>query len=918
MLIIGSLLISNPLFSQQLITNKVLNSNNKNITPRASGFHSSPFLNTNDSLAVFATWNPPGNLVILEWILYPAQYYECAYDDGTAEEIIVWSMAGNENAVKFYPSSYPCHVTGGSIYVGDGSFPAGSWMGTVFRIILYDDDGPNEMPGTPIDSVDVTVYKYGWIEFSGIYGIIESGNFYLSMKQLIPSPACPLGVDYTPPTYNTGYLKFMGQEWQQSIYQDMMIRAHWADSFDLQYYAVAKIDSMTIPCDPSSGEEVVLGSGLCKNWDVGFYCDSCYCAWGVAIVTNPMTSWFYSNILGNNNFSTISFQVDNVFGEGISEANIELAGLDCSFSNYFATTDTNGFAEIDSVYEGYYDIIAHKPDYDSIILENINLINDTTLNLVMELSAPTNLQIDTLTSWLTWNCVSSDASRAFLDYYVFLDSAFVDIADTNWIQLPYMEYNTEHEACVQAHYTDGFSALSCIDFTSGYLAPPRNLDGVTFDDAVHLWWEAPIIPDTGNSQIIPNNLLGYKLYRNDSIISFIQDSTSDTIHYYDVGLAGNCPPNILFNYKVTALYDMQPYGFPGDTGESYFEGPLGYMIYLLSVLPFHEQWNSGSFDLNQWEHGTNWVVNGQTGNPEPSAEFTGTPLLNYYSSSLISFCIDAVNYNDPFIDGLIWLDFDLKLESINNTGVEKFQVNAIINDTAYNIATYSNISGSFGWQSYHFNITDLCFGKFFKAEFDANGANSGSIQSWQLDNIRIYRSCAGPSGLCHEDLGNNDYLLKWIPPQNIDKYKANNRDLMGYRIYQDYSQLDFTQDTFYQINLPAAGDYVFEVTAVYEDCESDTAAGPITISVPVFQEEQIMEDLIRIFPNPAREILNIQSNQPINRIEVFDLLGNKLLQTQPNQKSTTLNIKFLEDGTYLIKILQSNSIIFIKKITILH
>jgi hypothetical protein len=166
------------------------------------------------------TWTPPFGP------------YEMMYDDGTAENFAAWQLAGNMNAVKFTPAGYPAEVQGGRVFVGDGSFPVGgNLLGQTFKMIVMDDNGAAGMPGTGIDSVEVTANNYGWVDFSGLHANIASGNFYLTMVQGSGSPNCvPVGVDQTQPTSYKSYSRNVvaGGAWALSPYQDLMIRAYIA------------------------------------------------------------------------------------------------------------------------------------------------------------------------------------------------------------------------------------------------------------------------------------------------------------------------------------------------------------------------------------------------------------------------------------------------------------------------------------------------------------------------------------------------------------------------------------------------------------------------------------------------------------------------------------------------------------------
>jgi hypothetical protein len=124
-------------------------------------------------------------------------------------------------------------------------------------------------------------------------------------------------------------------------------------------------------------------------------------------------------------------------------------------------------------------------------------------------------------------------------------------------------------------------------------------------------------------------------------------------------------------------------------------------------------------------------------------------------------------------EGDIWMDFDLKLDAVQPTGLEMLHVQVWNweNQTWSNIKDYSNADGSFTWTSEHINITPQAMNKVFKVRFQATGANSLHILSWFVDNIHIYRSCAGATDLNALAVSNATQYgieLNWTEPENDD------------------------------------------------------------------------------------------------------------------------------------------------------
>ena len=72
-------------------------------------------------------------------------------------------------------------------------------------------------------------------------------------------------------------------------------------------------------------------------------------------------------------------------------------------------------------------------------------------------------------------------------------------------------------------------------------------------------------------------------------------------------------------------------------------------------------------------------------------------------------------------------------------------------------------------------------------------------------------------------------------------------------------------------------------------------------SLSIKDINQIIND-VRVYPNPASEIVNISAAETIDRVSVYDLTGRVIKQSNPNKSSFSLNINDLNKGVYLIKL----------------
>lgn len=207
------------------------------------------------------------------------------------------------------------------------------------------------------------------------------------------------------------------------------------------------------------------------------------------------------------------------------------------------------------------------------------------------------------------------------------------------------------------------------------------------------------------------------------------------------------------------------------------------------TFPFLETWDSGSFETNRWTAtGDNWVVNNNTGNPEPSAQFYYYPQVLNYNLDLRSHFFDATGFET------VALSYDILFDEYQLQTVEELFVRVVFeNGDFYTVATYDNQGGSFGWASETFDVSGYVAGEIFKVYFRAHGQDSWNINGWFIDNISLSGELPGPgdlSGKVYDETTNEllvgafvqvegtafsaitnslgKYLIEDIPPGNYD------------------------------------------------------------------------------------------------------------------------------------------------------
>ena len=271
---------------------------------------------------------------------------------------------------------------------------------------------------------------------------------------------------------------------------------------------------------------------------------------------------------------------------------------------------------------------------------------------------------------------------------------------------------------------------------------------------------AVVEPPAYNSPEAPTaapTLLGYNIFRNGGLTPIAYLPYPDTLQYYDYNLNPST-----YTYTVDAKYNVAPFNPPSLTDTSMRAHPSATVQIACGYpLPFFEPWDQDSFTYQQWTFSPNqghWSLTTAIGDPLPCADFTWQPVITNYTTSLVTPSINA----SAWTCADIWCDFDLKLIDLHATGSEKMDIDLFVNGPWSNKAEFAD-SGSYDWSLKHVSI-NAAMGKAFMVRFRANGANSGNILHWYVDNIHIYGVCRPPTLLVGRE---NQFTttLTWHSPK---------------------------------------------------------------------------------------------------------------------------------------------------------
>lgn len=240
--------------------------------------------------------------------------------------------------------------------------------------------------------------------------------------------------------------------------------------------------------------------------------------------------------------------------------------------------------------------------------------------------------------------------------------------------------------------------------------PKNPLVSETGNRSVKIEWESAE-PETGYI------LSGYNIYRNGEKIN---EEIITELSFQEEGLTDGS-----YTYTITAVWN----------GEQESEPTAGRKINIGNfVLPFYEEFKSGSLDTNYWNtnssENSNWKISFVYGLMPPCLSYF-TP-ASQYSEYITSPYLDATNSDN------INLAFNWSLTN------EKSDVNSNLltielfdGENWYNIKEYKAIDKEFTPES--IDISKWAARKNIRIRFTVSGDNTGKGDLvWLIDNIRIY------------------------------------------------------------------------------------------------------------------------------------------------------------------------------------
>ncbi|WP_228530347.1 cellulase family glycosylhydrolase [Tamlana sp. I1] len=245
---------------------------------------------------------------------------------------------------------------------------------------------------------------------------------------------------------------------------------------------------------------------------------------------------------------------------------------------------------------------------------------------------------------------------------------------------------------------------------------------------------------------------------------------------------------------------------------------------------------------------------------------------------------------------------------ITGGGKNSFEAPLQISDQVLNMDNYLIATFHYYWPrdftaSASENHNDYDWGTpADKAEIDTN---FGAVKTWSTDkNIPIYLGEFGADNEGGFNYNKNTYGDFGGPEEA-------SRVLYHQYLAQKAIDLGFSF-TAWDAGHKSGKTIYIEPTRTWVKGVKDALLGN-TLSI----KDNDKSELIKVYPNPSTDYINIKSNQPINSIELYTLNGN-LIYSNPSKNITRIRWPTLEHGTYILKAQLTNGTHYYTKILILN
>jgi hypothetical protein len=130
--------------------------------------------------------------------------------------------------------------------------------------------------------------------------------------------------------------------------------------------------------------------------------------------------------------------------------------------------------------------------------------------------------------------------------------------------------------------------------------------------------------------------------------------------------------------------------------------------------------------------------------------------------------------------------------------------------------------------------------------------------------------------------------------------------------YSDFSDIEFSENvvlpTVLILGVTEGAEYFWRVKPNTICADGDySEVFTFTVDGILGLEDRSIEGL-KVYPNPANDVLNIQATTRISNIEIYNVLGQTIKEQLLDSTSSQIDISMMRSGTYFVKVYSENAI----------
>ena len=227
--------------------------------------------------------------------------------------------------------------------------------------------------------------------------------------------------------------------------------------------------------------------------------------------------------------------------------------------------------------------------------------------------------------------------------------------------------------------------------------------------------------------------------------------------------------------------------------------------------------------------------------------------------------------------------------------------------------TYTQVTGTGTGNNFSYNLTGLTpnTSYTFKAFITYNGTTVYGTEKTFTTLDQGTEPCNVPTGLAATDIQGESITITWDNDPNVSSWNVQYRPEGGQLSTastqtNSYTLTGLTNSTTYQIQVQA-------------NCgDGNLSDWTQAINVTTTGIENWLDNSVALYPNPAKEYVDIRVNGDLNvtMMEVYDVYGKLINTVNVVENPTRINVSNLADGMYFVRVTTEAGMVtktFVKK-----